>query len=90
MMLPLKHLYAIIEFMRTTVTLDSDNAALVSKLRRDKGVGVSEAVNELIHQASAVKKTRRQFRQRTARLGAIIDIRNTAEVLDYLEKPNVP
>ncbi|MGH9181117.1 MAG: ribbon-helix-helix protein, CopG family, partial [Acidimicrobiales bacterium] len=34
--------------MRTTVEFDTDTARAVEELRRDRGVGVSEAVNELI------------------------------------------
>lgn len=71
--------------MRTTVTFDSDNAAVIDKLRRDKGVGVSKVVNDLIRQACMAEKSRHPFKQRTAPLGALIDIRNTAEVLDLLE-----
>ncbi|MHB8264142.1 MAG: ribbon-helix-helix domain-containing protein [Acidimicrobiales bacterium] len=72
--------------MRTTVTFDSDNAAIIDKIRHDKGIGVSEAVNDLVRQASAAAMPRRPFKQQTAPLGALIDIRNTAEVLDFLEQ----
>ncbi|HEU0168187.1 MAG TPA: ribbon-helix-helix protein, CopG family, partial [Chloroflexota bacterium] len=33
--------------MRTTVTLDDDVAAAASELRRQEGIGLSEAVNRL-------------------------------------------
>ncbi|MCL6105061.1 MAG: hypothetical protein M1483_05460 [Actinobacteria bacterium] len=67
------------------MTFDSDNAAIIDKLRRDKGIGVSKAVNDLIRRACVAESSRHPFKQRTAPLGALIDIRNTAEVLDLLE-----
>ena len=34
--------------MRTTVTFDGDVAAAIEQIRRERGLGVSAAVNELI------------------------------------------
>ncbi|MEA2130053.1 MAG: hypothetical protein QOJ85_2944, partial [Solirubrobacteraceae bacterium] len=34
--------------MRTTLTLADDVAAAVEKLRRERSIGLSEAVNELV------------------------------------------
>ncbi|MHB8317640.1 MAG: ribbon-helix-helix domain-containing protein [Acidimicrobiales bacterium] len=73
--------------MRTTVPLDSDSAAIIERVRREKGVGVSKAVNALIHQAVAAERSRTLFNQRTAHLGALMDVHSTAEVLDLLEGP---
>ncbi|MHB8264024.1 MAG: ribbon-helix-helix domain-containing protein [Acidimicrobiales bacterium] len=44
--------------MRTTITFDSDSAAIIDKVRHDKGIGVSEALNDLVRQASAAEKPR--------------------------------
>jgi hypothetical protein len=73
--------------MRTTVTLDSDGAAIVEKVCSEKGLSVSRTVNALIHQAVAAERSRTLFNQRTAHLGALMDVHSTAEVLDLLEGP---
>ncbi len=76
--------------MRTTVTLDDDVAAAIDRLRRERGVGVSEAVNELVRSGlseSGKPGRRRSFRQRTARLGLKVDVSNVAEVLEVLDEP---
>lgn len=71
--------------MRTTVTLDSDVAAAVEQLRRERAIGLSEAVNELVRAGLRVKPARQAFRQRTAPLGLRIDVSNVAEALDLLD-----
>lgn len=73
--------------MRTTVTLDPDVAAAVGRLRRERGVGVSEAVNDLARAGLTLKRARRPFKQRTARLSLTIDVANVAEALELLESP---
>jgi hypothetical protein len=73
--------------MRTTVTLDDDVAAAVNRLRRERGIGVSEAVNGLVRAGLTVKATRAPFRQRTVRIGLTVDVTNVAEALDLLDGP---
>jgi hypothetical protein len=73
--------------MRTTVEFDDDVAAAVERLRRDKGLGLSDAVNELVRAGLSVKRQRRPFRQRAISLGIRIDIGNVAEALETLEGP---
>jgi hypothetical protein len=73
--------------MRTTVTLDDDVAAAVEQLRRERGVGVSEAVNGLARAGLTVKKSKRPFRQRTTSMGLKIDVTNVAEALEWLDGP---
>jgi hypothetical protein len=70
--------------MRTTVSLDDDVAAAVARVRREHGVGVSDAINRLVR-AGLRRPPRRPYRQRTARLGLRIDVTNVAEALDVLE-----
>ena len=41
--------------MRTTVTLDDDVAAAVDLVRRERGVGLSEALNELVRRGMTSK-----------------------------------
>ena len=73
--------------MRTTVTLDDDVAAAVERLRRERGLGLSEALNELARRGMTAKAARPAFRQRSADLGVGLDVRNVAEALEQLEGP---
>jgi hypothetical protein len=71
--------------MRTTVEFDNDTAEAVAALRRERGIGVSEAVNELIRRALLPRPSHAPFRQATHRLGVRIDVSNVAEALETLE-----
>jgi hypothetical protein len=73
--------------MRTTVTLDDDVAAAVDRLRHERSIGVSQAINELVRAGLALKPSRAKFRQRGSRLGLGMDVRNVAETLELLEGP---
>jgi len=73
--------------MRTTISIDDDVAAAVDRLRRERGLGLSAAVNQLARAGMRATPKRRAFRQRTARLGLQIDVSNVAEVLDTLDQP---
>lgn len=73
--------------MRTTITLDDDVAAALERLRRERGLGISDAVNELVRAGLRVKRPRRTFRQRSSSLGLRIDVSNVAEALETLEGP---
>jgi hypothetical protein len=73
--------------MRTTVDLDDDTTKAIEQLRRERGIGVSEAVNELIRQGLMPRRVKRRFRQRTRALGLRVDVSNVAETLDLLEGP---
>lgn len=73
--------------MRTTIELEDDTAAAVEALRREAGVGVSEAVNRLIRRGLMPQKERRRFRQRSRELGLRIDVSNVADALEVLEGP---
>jgi hypothetical protein len=65
--------------------LDDDVAAAVGRVRRERGVGVSEAVNELVRAGLSVKHERRPYRHRSAKLGLTIDVTNVAETLELLD-----
>jgi hypothetical protein len=75
--------------MRTTLSLDEDVAAAVQRLREERHIGLSDAVNELIRAGLAAPASRKAFRQRTARLGLRIDVSNVAEALEGLDGPDV-
>lgn len=71
--------------MRTTVTFDDDVASAVAAIRRERGVGVSEAVNELIRQGLLVPRKRRTFDQRRAAMGLRLEVANVADALEVLD-----
>ena len=71
--------------MRTTITFDDDVASAVAAIRRERGVGVSEAVNELIRQGLLVPRKRRTFDQRTAAMGLRLEVANVADALEVLD-----
>jgi hypothetical protein len=71
--------------MRTTVEFDDDTARAVDAIRRERGVGVSEAVNELIRRGLLLPPAAPAFHQRTARLGLRVDVSNIADTLEALD-----
>ena len=73
--------------MRTTVEFEPEVAQAIAELRRERGLGVSEAVNELIRRGLLPRRSDRPFRQRTAPLGIRVDVSNVAEALDALDGP---
>jgi Arc/MetJ family transcription regulator len=73
--------------MRTTITLDADVAAAVQRLRRRQGLGLSEAVNELIRAGLRARAPQSRFQQRSHDLGLRVDVRNVADALELLDGP---
>lgn len=73
--------------MRTTVELDPDTAKAVAELRREAGLGVSEAVNELIRRGLLLRGPVPRFEQRTRPRGVRIDVSNVAEAIETLDGP---
>ena len=73
--------------MRTTIDLDDDVAAAVRRLRREEGLGLSEAVNRLARRGLVDRSDRKPFVQRTASVGLKIDVSNVEEALDIAEGP---
>jgi hypothetical protein len=71
--------------MRTTVDLDDDTAKAIEQLRRDSGIGTSEAVNQLIRRGLLPRRTGKPFKQKTARLGIRIDVSNGAQAIEDLD-----
>ena len=74
--------------MRTTITLAEDVAAAVERLRRERAVGVSEAVNELIRAGLAADRPPARFTQKTHDLGRGVDYTNVAEAVETLDGPS--
>jgi Ribbon-helix-helix protein, copG family len=73
--------------MRTTIEFDDDTSAAIEQLRREEGLGVSEAVNELIRRGLLPRSERPRFEQQTRRLGLKIDVSNIADAVEVLEGP---
>lgn len=74
--------------MRTTVNLADDVVAAVEQLRRERAIGLSEAVNELARSGLAHRAASHpRFVQRTHKLGLKIDVTDVAEALEQLEGP---
>lgn len=71
--------------MRTTFTLDDDVAAAVEKLRREEGIGISEAVNRLIRSGMLKPVKRHRYRHRSTDLGIKVDVSDIGAVLELLD-----
>lgn len=70
--------------MRTTIDLADDVAAAVERARRERGLGLSEAVNDLVR-AGLVPRKLAPFRQRTYDMGLRVDVSNIGETIELLE-----
>lgn len=73
--------------MRTTVTFDQDTTSAIEQIRRERGIGVSAAVNELIRRGLGRAPRQRPFVQRTSSGHARVDVTNVGEVLGWLDEP---
>jgi metal-responsive CopG/Arc/MetJ family transcriptional regulator len=73
--------------MRTTLTLADDVAAAVERVRRERSIGLSEAVNDLVRAGLVQQRAARPFEQRTHDLGEGIDYSNVADAIETLEGP---
>ncbi len=71
--------------MRTTITLADDVAAAVEQMRRERSIGLSEAVNDLVRAGLVREDTAKPFRQKTHDLGKGIDYRNVADAIETLD-----
>lgn len=71
--------------MRTTIEFDDDVARAIDELRRSTGMGVSEAVNDLIRRGLLARPPERPFEPIHRQLGLLIDVSNVADALDLLE-----
>ncbi len=71
--------------MRTTLTLADDVAAAVEKVRRERSIGLSEAVNDLVRAGLVRQRAARVFRQKTHNLGEGVDYSNVADAIETLD-----
>jgi len=73
--------------MRTTIALDPDIEAEVERLRREEGLGLSEAVNVLARRGLVPRKQAVPYAASPRPMGARIVVDNIGEVLDLLDEP---
>lgn len=74
--------------MRTTITFASDVASAVERLQRERGRGVSDAVNELIRRGLTSPAQRRKFRQASSAMGQpLLPLDDVAGLLEVLDGP---
>ncbi len=73
--------------MRITINLSEDVAVAVEKVRRERGLGLSETVNELVRSGLTAGLAAGRFRQRTHDLGEGLDVATVAEALETLDGP---
>jgi hypothetical protein len=73
--------------MRTTLTLADDVAAAVERVRRERSIGLSEAVNDLVRAGLLQQRAASSFRQKTHNLGEGIDFSNVADAIETLDGP---
>lgn len=69
--------------MRTTVRLDPEVAAVAERLRRERHIGLGEAVNELARAGLARGDKPVPIQQRTASVGLKIDATDVADALEH-------
>jgi hypothetical protein len=69
------------------VTLADDVAAAVEKLRRERSIGLSEAVNDLVFAGLVRERSAPPFVQKTHSLGDAVDYSNFADAIETLDGP---
>ncbi len=73
---------------RTTATFADDVAAAIDQLRRQRALGLSDAVNELIRRGLLARPPREPFVQKSYPLGVKIDLTNIGEAMEIAEGPD--
>jgi len=74
--------------MRTTVDLDPDATKAIKTLRRETGMGLSQAINELIRRGLMARQPTDKFEPIKRNLGLKVDVSNIADAIDFLEGPD--
>jgi hypothetical protein len=72
--------------MRMTIALADDVVAGIEKVRRQRGLGLSEAVNDLICAGLAVDDDRPSVEFPAYDMGLRIDVSNIGEAIEALER----
>lgn len=70
--------------MRTTITVADDVFAEMERLRREQGLGPSEAINTLARRGMAGSPVH-TYTHLSDKMGMRVDVSNIGEVLDLLD-----
>lgn len=66
--------------------LDPEVAAAAERLRRERHIGLGEAVNELARAGLVQQKKATPFQQRTANVGLKLEVTDVADTLELLDQ----
>jgi hypothetical protein len=72
--------------MRTTITLADDVAAAIEKVRRERDLGLSETVNDLVRAGLTDRGERPFIDFPTYDMGIAIDVSNVGEAIEAIER----
>lgn len=72
--------------MRTTITIADDVYAELERLRREDGLGPSEALNRLARQGMARTTSRVDYVHSSSSIGLRVDVTNIGDVLELLDE----
>lgn len=72
--------------MRTTINLYDDVAREVAKLQRERGLGLSAAVNELARAGFQTAHHEYHYEHTSYEMGALVDLSDVADVLELLDE----
>jgi hypothetical protein len=78
------------ETVRTTINLDDDVASEVAKLQRERGLGLSAAVNELARAGFRTARQEYHYEHVSHDMGALVDLSDIADVLELLGEADRP
>lgn len=76
--------------MRTTITFADDVAAGIEQARRERGLGLSEAVNDLVRAGLMRGSAKERVECPTYDMGIGIDVRNIGEAIETIERDDGP
>lgn len=72
--------------MRTTITVADDVYAEMERLRREEGLGPSEALNALARRGMSRGTGKVDYVHASAPIGLRVDVANIGDVLDLLDE----
>ena len=68
------------------MTLDDDVEAAVGRLQHERGLGRSEALNELARRGMVASDPERPYVHEAVDMGLRVDVTNIGDVLDLLDE----